>query len=753
MPRSRIDRFVALGLLSLMLMGLPACGDSSKPERVFNSVVRPLNETCVAPSRPNDSALISLVPVFEGAFGDRHNKIVHAEYAAQVDGGRWYFARQEGQIYTIKEGENELQLVMNLSDALWLEHGEAGLMSIAIDPSFDQHPYLYATYSVPTPGGEHAFASRVARFSAADDDGTEFEIDSGLVYLDVSQPHGSHSGDHLEFGTDGYLYFSLGDGGNIESTKSNGQNPFNFYGSMLRVDVREKDPERGTNYRIPPTNPFADGAEGAPEIFAYGFRNPWRFSIDPASGEIWAGDVGQDTREEINIVQRGGNYGWALKEGFSCFRSDGPCVADELEVIDPVWDYSHAEGSSVTGGVIYRGKEVPSLSGRYLFADYVNGNIWGLKTEQDGSLVSELLLESGMLVSSFAYGPGDEAYVVRYHTGGAAPALYKIAASPEEISDFPRLLTETGCVQVDNPTQPADGVVAYPITAPLWADGAGKGRYFAIPDDRAIELDEDGDFLFPIGTVLIKQFGFGDRLHETRLFVRHEDGWGGYSYAWNEEQTDAELLSTSKTVVLGDGQTWTYPTRGDCATCHTEAAKFALGPELKQFAGQPVPGESLRLTDGEQEFGGDFVEWLVENEYFHDEFSEDTVREMTGDALVSPTGDEALDTRARSYLHANCSGCHRPGSTGRVGMDLSMSASITAMNVCNKPVEAGAIYENISDFKVIDPGDPENSAIYRRMTLRNLFQMPPLASHIVDPEGSEVIREWIQTMDEDCTTP
>jgi uncharacterized repeat protein (TIGR03806 family) len=747
--RIACDRVCSLTLLIGATL-LAACTTDSDSSRDFQSDIRPSNQTCVAPMPAGDNALVSLEPVFGDAFADEHNKIVHAEYASQVDGGRWYFVRQEGQIYTLKPGEPRLELALDISDLLWTEHHEVGLLSVALDPQFEEQPYLYATYTVPTPNGEEEFASRVGRFKASSPSGSRFDPESELAFFDVPQPRGDHSGDHVAFGPDGYLYFSAGDGGGPSRNRANGQDTFTLKGAISRIDVRQPDERRGTTYSIPETNPYFFGVRGRPEIYAYGFRNPWRFSFDPENGELWVGDVGQDTREEINLVELDGNYGWPLKEGFTCFEASEPCPASELGLEDPVWDYPHAEGKSVTGGIVYRGSDVPTLDGQYLFADYINGNIWALKADEDGSLVSELLVQSGMLVTSFSYGPNNEAYVVRYRQGEAGPALYKIAPPEEPNREFPEKLSDTGCLQPSNPKLPAAGVVEYPIVAPLWSDGAEKKRFFAIPDNQAITVDDSGDLRFPEGTVMIKHFGFGGRLHETRLFIHHQTGWKGYTYEWNEAQTDAQLLRTSKMVILANGKTWTYPTRGDCATCHTEAAGHTLGPELRQFSGQPVPERTRALIEDDASHEGDFVSWLVENEYLYPEYDLQRVRTLEGKVMEAPTSDGQIDRRARSYLHSNCSGCHRAGGTGRVDMDLSMMVSLEEMNVCDKPVEAGALFQNIPDFKVVDPGDPMNSSLYRRMQVRNLFQMPPLASHVVDEEGSGVIRQWIEAMDDEC---
>jgi mono/diheme cytochrome c family protein len=204
--------------------------------------------------------------------------------------------------------------------------------------------------------------------------------------------------------------------------------------------------------------------------------------------------------------------------------------------------------------------------------------------------------------------------------------------------------------------------------------------------------------------------------------------------------------------MLGNGKRWTYPTRGDCATCHTEAANDALGPELKQFAGQAIPAGAQEMSDDSVGQSTDFVSWLVNHEYFYPEYTDPgELEERTGRALVEPGDDSApMADRARSYLHSNCSGCHRDGGTGRVGIDLKYGSSIDEAAFCDKEVERGSGTLSRDDFRVVDPGDPENSAVYMRMMARDFFQMPPLATHEVDEAGTGVVHDWIEAMDESC---
>ena len=227
--------------------------------------------------------------------------------------------------------------------------------------------------------------------------------------MEIGQPFSNHNGGHITFGPDGYLYVGLGDGGSGGDPRGHGQNLRTLLGTILRIDVSTLDVTG--SYAVPPDNPFV-GVEGArPEIWAYGLRNPWRFSFDRETGELWAGDVGQNKLEEIDIITPGGNYGWNIMEGSSCFR-DNRCDRDEF--VPPVAEYGRDGGCSVTGGYVYRGSRLPALVGAYLYGDFCTGKIWALR--YDGSRVTEnaQIADTDLQISSFAEGPDGEVYILSF---------------------------------------------------------------------------------------------------------------------------------------------------------------------------------------------------------------------------------------------------------------------------------------------------------------------------------------------------
>jgi hypothetical protein len=327
-----------------------------------------------------------------------------------------------------------------------------------------------------------------------------------------------------------------------------------------------------------------------------GFRNPFRFSIDRDTNEVWVGDVGQNQYEEIDAkVKIGGNYGWPCREGLH----DSPNASDPAKcplgattpgLIDPAAEHMHvpANSRSITGGVVYRGGAVPGFVGTYVYGDYVKQQLWTLAFDPGtGAAVTTQLTDAPAANwVSFAEDNDGELYAVALNQG----AIYKLlAAAPPGPNTFPDRLSKTGCVAPTDPKKPAAGVIPYGVNAPLWSDGAQKERFLALPDGKTITVqDADGDFDFPNGTVLMKTFTVAGKRTETRLFVRHDDGgWNGYTYEWLDDGSDAVLLPAGKTKTVGT-QTWTFPSRSDCVGCHSEAAGRSLGLELGQLNGDYV---------------------------------------------------------------------------------------------------------------------------------------------------------------------
>lgn len=315
----------------------------------------------------------------------------------------WYVVEKGGTIERVS-GEGlraKRHLFVDLRDRVESAPNEAGLLGMAFHPDFADNGEVFLSYTRANP-----LASVLSRF-ISHDGGLTLDPASEVVLLTVPQPYSNHNGGQIAFGPDGYLYYGLGDGGAAGDPQGNGQNTDTLLGAMLRLDV-----DGGAPYAIPPDNPFAGGG-GRPEIYAWGLRNPWRWSFDRQSGALWVGDVGQNEWEEIDKVSRGDNLGWNRWEGSHCYAAD-TCVAAGM--VMPVIDYPHSQGCSVTGGYVYRGKALPALQGQYLYGDFCSGHIWELDSgnPQEGA---RILLLSAKRIASFAEDREGELYVLDYASG------------------------------------------------------------------------------------------------------------------------------------------------------------------------------------------------------------------------------------------------------------------------------------------------------------------------------------------------
>ena len=286
--------------------------------------------------------------------------------------------------------------------------GEKGLLGLAFHPQFPQNHLFYVHYDRLS-GGQ--MQSVIAEYSVSTSDPNQADPNSERILLTVDQPFDNHKGGQIVFGPDGFLYIGFGDGGSGGDPLGNGQNLQTLLGKMLRIDVDHQS--GGKQYAIPSSNPFAGGG-GLPEIWAYGLRNPWRFSFDRAGGRLFAGDVGQDKYEEIDILTSGGNFGWNTMEGMHCFNPASGCNMSGLTL--PIAEYDHSEGEAVMGGFVYHGSAIPNLVGAYILADYASGTIWEL-TESNGTWTRTKLLSSGRNISSFGQDVAGELYVADYAGG------------------------------------------------------------------------------------------------------------------------------------------------------------------------------------------------------------------------------------------------------------------------------------------------------------------------------------------------
>jgi uncharacterized repeat protein (TIGR03806 family) len=702
----------------------------------FGLETRPSNTTCTAPARPPSTAPVKWQQVFANV------QLQLPTMIAQIPGDktRW-FASLRGttnggtaNIVSFSTTTTGNPTVVGSIGTLGAMQSEGGLLGMAFHPNFAQNGRLYVTWV--RDGGPTDFQSEVGYLTSADKTGASFTGYTPILGP-FTQPFSNHNGGGIAFGKDGLLYLSFGDGGAGDDTPHNGQNKNGFFSKILRIDV--DNVPGGKTYGIPDGNPFKNGG-GEPATFAMGFRNPFRFSLDRETNEVWVGDVGQDQWEEIDAkVKIGGNYGWPCREGLhdspnATNAAKCPLGAGTPGLIDPVAEHQHvpANSRSITGGVVYRGKAIPDFVGSYVYGDYAKQQLWTISFDPGtGEPVKTQLMDAPAANwVELAEDNDGEVYAVAMNQG----AIYKmVPAGPQAANTFPQRLSKTGCVDPADAKKPAAGLVGYTVNAPLWSDGAQKDRWLAIPDGKNITVkDADGDFDFPNGTVLMKTFTVGGKRIETRLFMRHDDGgWNGYTYEWLDDQSDAVLLPAGKTKNLGT-QTWTFPSRSDCVSCHSDAAGRSLGLELGQLNGDYVYSTNnlianqLKTLDHIGMFDkplGKPVDQLI--------------------AYPDPYGTAApLDVRARAYLHSNCSNCHRPKGGGRGNMDLRFGSAFADTKTCNVDPEAGDI--GVAGGKLVVPGAPEKSILALRPHSPAANRMPPLASSVVDAPGVMVLDDWIR---------
>ncbi len=342
-------------------------------------------------------------PVFLTQSGDGSNRL----FAVQQNGFIESFLNDT----STASAETFLDVSKNLSAS----DGEEGLLGLAFDPHFSQNGYFYIDYTAPNP-----LHTVIARYRVSSDNPNKADSLSAFTILTVNQPFTNHNGGMLAFGADGYLYIGFGDGGSGGDPNNNAQNRSQLLGKILRIDV--SDTTDTTHYRIPPDNPFAGNNEGyRQEIWAYGLRNPWRFSFDPTTGDLWAGDVGQASREEIDLILPGHNYGWRIMEGTACYNPSSGCDTTGLTM--PVIDYTHDLGIAVVGGYVYHGSRRPDLQDDYIYADYGSGRIWMLRYANGQVVSSAELLHSPYVLSSFGVDQHNELYIMSYSTSVNTPIL------------------------------------------------------------------------------------------------------------------------------------------------------------------------------------------------------------------------------------------------------------------------------------------------------------------------------------------
>lgn len=668
--------------------------------------------------------------------------------------------------------------VLDISGVVNSAPSECGLLSMAFHPQFATNRYFYVFYSHSI-GGLH---QRVSRFTMSSADPNVADDTSELILIDQADDASNHNGGDMHFGADGYLYISVGDEGNGNDTLMNSQRiDKDIFSAMLRIDVDKISPlqpnahaaiptdANGARFTVPTGNPFVLPADGGTwdgkyngvtiadptkvhrEFYATGLRNPWRFSFDAATGELWCGDVGQGTREEVDIIENGGNYGWNFREGNIVRPGSGaaPPNFDTLYATGPIYDYDRStpnfSGYSITGGLVYRGSRIGSLVGKYIFADYGSGHIWSLQRNGAGApTVERIAGESG--IAAFGTDPSNQDVLLANIGTGRIRRLVSTTAG----GNFPATLSATGLFADLTDLSPAPGLLPYAVNLPFWSDHAEKSRWFIVPDGVSkFGWAKESPWTLPPGTIWVKHFDMvmnrnapeGEpvvrKRIETRLIVENADGIYGVSYRWNEAGTEALLAEDAgEDFVLNvtdagspAAQTWHIPSRAECMTCHTPQGGQALSFNTRQ----------LNLEQVILGFPGNQLDVLAENGFF--------AGVTPGSPNLLPRHlrpDEtsfSVEGRVRSYLAVNCAYCHLDGGTAPTGWDGRAFLTLAETGLID-----GAVTNDGGDSanRLVVPGSAAHSVVLQRVAAANGFtRMPPLGSNVIDAANVALLTEWI----------
>jgi uncharacterized repeat protein (TIGR03806 family) len=726
------------GLVALLIGNLAAIGDDRTPwtsSRIAGT--------------PEPPPPYSVEPAFPQLRFDRPVVI-----ASTKGSDRLFVGEQGGKVFSFSNNPvtAKADLVVDLAS-----RGQrfAALYGLAFHPRFAENRFAFLCYVTRdgTPDG-----TRISRFTVARAEPPTIDPASEVVIL--TWPSGGHNGGCLAFGPDGYLYASAGDAEvpSPPDPRDTGQDVSDLLGSILRIDVDRED--RGQRFRVPEDNPFVKLPGARPEIWAYGFRNPWRMSFDRVSGDLWVGDVGWELWEMIYKVERGGNYGWSIVEGPQSVHPNGRRGPTPIQ--PPTVAHPHSEAASITGGYVYRGDRLAALAGTYVYGDYQSGKVWGLR--HDGKKVTwqGLLADTPLELVSFGEDNAGELFLLDYERTRQLHRLVPNPASTRGEQAFPRMLSQTGLFASTRDHNPAPGVIAYEINAELWSDGARAQRLLAMPGSSRVEIGEGGRWRMPEGSVLARTVSTElDRTDptslkrlETQILHLEAGSWRPYSYVWNDAQTDATLADSGGAsrlfpVVDRDApggvrsRAYRVHSRAECTLCHNPWV------ELKSTVFGRQSASPLGLTTGQ-----------MNREVRRDGASVNQLQAFERMGLFArPLGASPdrlartadpydasadLNRRARAYLQVNCSHCHQNGAGGTATIWLSDDLPLEKMNLIGAQPAQGSF--GISDARLIRPGDPEGSVLLYRVAKLGGGRMPRLGSGSVDDRGVAMLGDWIARM-------
>ena len=747
---------------------------------------------------PENPPAIDLV--LEEAFEGLDFDFPHDFCTVPNDSEKLFVSEGDGRIYLVPDVAAAVPtrlLILDITSQVEHDINELAMKGIAVHPDWANNGFIYVTYNTT------ADTARLSRFTCQTS--APFTAGSELILIDQANPDDIHNISTCQFGSDGYLYVGFGDGGSQEDRFNNSQHiDRNLWSCLIRIDVDKRagnlepnpdsdiprDGNGNAYFSIPADNPFVsvtsfnginlNATEVRTEIYVMGLRNPWQFSPednnqDGIVDEVWIGDVGRADREEVGIYTAGQNGGWAWREGSEAGVRSGDLINGASEaaatLTEPLWDYGHGgsifEGTSITGGFVYRESTLPSLTGKYICADYISGNIWSIErgaTAQSPPTITRLTGQERIVALTTDPATGDVLLLSR--NDGTIKRLTLGSTSSVDGAGFPQTLSQTNFSSDPETLLANPGGIAYEPNLTFWSDFAEKSRWFLLNNTAdTIAFSQDDPWDYPAGMVWVKHFDYPAewetfpriingqsitdrrpvvdsprRKVETRFLVRNTEGVYGVSYQWTNlnggPQFDASLAGnngeTFDIEITLDGSPttvpWEIPSRSSCLTCHTSEAGHSLSFNTRQLN---APGSLAGSSDN-------FLNLLNDSGYLTG--LTDSPANLPRHLHPAET-TYSLEARVRSYLDVNCAYCHQSGGTGGGDWDGRSHLTLNETGIINGiPVDAPL---DPNDLLVI-PGLVDDSLIYNRAAAANGYsRMPPLATNEIDLEGVQLITDWI----------
>jgi putative heme-binding domain-containing protein len=692
-------------------------------------------------------------------------KFDHPLLIARYPGGsRLIVGEQSGVLYSFADDPNaraqlfldlprEIQTIKRLAGAKDVE----AIYGLAFHPDFERNRQCFVCYTLRGSNPRRPNlpdGTRVSRFLVTRTDPPRIDPTSEEVVISFLQ--GGHNGGDLHFGPDGLLYISTGDAGNPNPPDpfNSGQDISDLLSSILRIDVDHKD--AGKAYAVPGDNPFVATKGARPEVWAYGFRNPWRMSFDRQTGELFVGDVGWELWEMVHRVEKGGNYGWSAQEGPQPIK---PNQVAPTPIHPALIELPHTIACSVTGGLVYRGRKFPELRGAYVFGDWETRRLWAARFEGDRTAAMPEIARPSVRIVAFCDNRDGEIYFLD-HEGGTIHTIERNEAGAGNTA-FPTRISQTGLFADAAKQAPMPGVLPFAVNSRQWQDGATAEHWVAFPGESSATLFAAAKPIpgmvdwhsfrmqFPRDAVLVKSISLAGRRLETQLL--HYDGvdWYAYTYAWRDDQSDADLVpGDGAEKEVDDGQrkrAWPLHSRSQCMSCHSTWSEYALAfrPEQLNRPGPDGRNQLVALTES-----GLIRRATTDGKPLPPFDPTSAARERR---LVDPSdASQPIEARARSYLHTNCAHCHVDGGGGSVDLRLGVSAANAEMKAIGVRPSRGDF--GLSDASIVKPGDPRASTLYFRMAKFGRDRMPHLGSDRPDETALDVVAQWIAGMDRGAAT-